>query len=238
MTDDRVGWELIWRSDDIPRRYRSFAEPNATVVEWADTMPPGGAVLDVGCGAGRHVIYLGGRGFQVSGIDISPSGIKLTQEACAERGITFDGHVSGMDSLPFEDEMFDGALSTSTIHHLRRAGVAKALAEVRRVLKPGGVLIADFPCTDTLEYRVMRRQVAAGELTEVEPSTFVDERPLIDLTDDLFLPHHFCDEADLRDLLSGFEIVKLWAALWDAERDGVSGKDGRWVVWAKRPVSD
>src|SRR5574342_383843 len=93
---ERAGWEQIWRSNDIPPRFNSFAAPNDTVVEWADTLPPGGVVLDVGCGVGRHVLYLGGRGFQVAGVDISPSGIRLTQAACAERQILFDGHVSAM----------------------------------------------------------------------------------------------------------------------------------------------
>jgi tellurite methyltransferase len=236
MTTDRAGWELIWRSNDIPPRYRSFADPNATVVEWADTLPDGGYVLDVGCGVGRHMVYLGGRGFRVAGVDISPTGIELARKACAEHGITFEGQVSGMDRLPWEDDTFDGALSTSTIHHLRREGIMKALNEVKRVLKPGGTFIADFPCTDTLEYQGMRRQVAAGELTEVEPNTFVDLRPITDPMDDLFLPHHFCDEADVRDLMSGFEILKLWPGLRDVEKDGVVvGKRGKWVVVGRKP---
>jgi 2-polyprenyl-3-methyl-5-hydroxy-6-metoxy-1,4-benzoquinol methylase len=98
--DERAGWELIWRSGDIPPVYRSFAAPNATVVDWADTVPPGGFVLDVGCGVGRHLIYLGERGFRVAGVDISPSGIGQAQEACAERQIAFEGHISDMNTLP------------------------------------------------------------------------------------------------------------------------------------------
>src|SRR5258708_4530883 len=99
-SDKPAGWELIWRSGNIPPRYRSLAEPNAAVVELADTLPPNGFVLDVGCGIGRHLVYLGKRGFRVAGVDISPSGIKISQDVCAEHQIPFEGHVSDMNTLP------------------------------------------------------------------------------------------------------------------------------------------
>jgi SAM-dependent methyltransferase len=161
----------------------------------------------------------------------------MAQEACAQQQITFDGHVSDMATLPWSDQTFDAALSTSTIHHHLRAGVVQALSEVRRVLKPGGLFLVDFPCTVTLDYQFMRDQVAAGQIAEVEPNTFVDERS--DTEDpDAFLPHHYCDEADVRDLLRSFEIVRLWAALRESVLQNRSGMMGKWVAWARKPVSD
>ncbi len=229
---ERAGWELIWRSGNIPPRYQSLAEPNPTVIEWADTLPSGAFVLDVGCGVGRHVVYLGGRGFRVAGVDISPSGIRITQEVCAERKIPVDARVSDMNALPWADNTFDGALSTSTIHHHLRVGIVETLGEIKRVLKPGGVLMADFLHTGTANYQHTREQAAAGKLTEVEPNTFIDQNPNSGEMDDEFLPHHFSDEADLRDLLSPFEIVKLLADLQDSNR----GIRGRWVVWVRKPL--
>ncbi len=234
--DDRAGWEHIWRSGDIPPRYQTFAAPNATVVEWADTLPPGSVILDVGCGVGRHLIYLGVRGFRMAGMDISPSAIKLAQEACVERQIAFEGHVSDMNQLPWADQTFDAALSISTINHHRRADIVQTLREVRRVLKPGGLFLADFLCTGTLDYQLLRGQVAAGEINEVEPNTFVDERP--DSEDpDGFLPHHYSDEADLRDLLRPFEMIRLWADLQEAVTARGAGLRGKWVAWVRRPLA-
>src|SRR5262245_17961988 len=109
--DDRAGWEAIWRSGDIPPRYRTLAPPDNPIVEWANMLPANGLVLDIGCGVGRHCIYLAGRGFRVAGMDISPSGIKQTKAACAERNIPFEGRVSDMTSIPWPDATFDGAFS-------------------------------------------------------------------------------------------------------------------------------
>jgi tellurite methyltransferase len=235
MPNEQVGWELIWRRGDGHPRYGSSAATDANVVRWAEAIPAGSFILDLGCGVGRHVVYLGRRGFRMAGVDISPSGIRLTGVACAERQIAFDGHVCDMNILPWKDQTFDAVLSTSTIHHQPRAGIKQTLGEVRRALKPEGLLLVDFPCTDTIDYRFLRSQVAAGQIAEIEPNTFVDQRPDLDDTDDGFLPHHYCDEADLRDLLRCFEIIKLWTCLRAAkERAGVNGK---WIASVRRPLS-
>jgi SAM-dependent methyltransferase len=186
-------------------------------------------VFDLGCGVGRHVTYLGGRGFRLAGVDISPTGVQRTLTACHERGIAFEGHVSDMTLLPWSSETFEAALSTSTIHHGLRATIQQTLAEVWRILKPGGVFLVDFPVTDSADYALMRTAVVAGHIREVEPNTFVDERPDPDDWDG-FLPHHYCDEAAVRDLLSDFTIERLWA-------DSGPGRPGKWVVWARKEAS-
>jgi SAM-dependent methyltransferase len=144
---------------------------------------------------------------------------------------------SPIDDLPWLDKSFDAALSTSTIHHQLRAGIVQTLAEVWRVLKPGGVFLVDLLNTDTITYQTSRDLVIAGQIMEVEPNTFVDERP--DTIDsDGFLPHHFCDEADIRDLLCGFEILRLWADLQKVETEHGFGKVGKWVAWVRKPLNN
>ena len=231
---ERVGWEMIWRRGDDHPRYGVSAAPDPAVAEWAETIPARGFVLDLGCGVGRHVVYLAERGFRMAGVDISPSGIRLTQEACSVRQFAFEGQVSDMNALSWADETFDAVLSISTIHHHQRQEIVRTLGAVRRVLKPGGLLLADFPCTDAADYRLRRTQVSAGQIAEVEPNTFVDRRPDLDDTNDGFLPHHYCDEVDLRDLLTSFEIIRLWTVLRQSN-DG-RGTRGKWIASARKPL--
>jgi len=139
-----------------------------------------------------------------------------------------------MTVLDWPEATFDGALSTSTIHHQRRANLVRSLSELWRVLKPGGVCLLDFPCTDTIDYDRLRQQVANGEIVEIEPDTFVDQRPESEDMDG-FLPHHFCTEADVRDLLRAFELPRLWAALHPARPVRGPGNVGKWVAWARKP---
>lgn len=234
--DHHAGWEYAFQSGVFPPRYQTMAAPNETVVQWADTLPAGYSILDVGCGVGRHVIYLGARGFRMAGVDISPSGVKITQEACALRHLEFDGRVSDMTALPWLDMTFDAALSTSVIAHHRRADIVKTINEIWRILKPGGLLLVDFLHKDTLSYQRVRNQAAAGEISEVEPDTFVDESPQPNLADDAFLPHHYSDKAEVHDFLYSFDIIRLWADLPDRPAEGGPGMRGYWVVQARKPL--
>ena len=141
-----------------------------------------------------------------------------------------------MTTLPWADSSFDAALSISTIRHHRRDAIIRTLEQVRRVLKPGGLLLVDFPCTETVDYRLLRERVVTGEIAEIEPDTFVDQRPDLDEMDDDFLPHHYCNEDDLRDLLRPFEVIRLWAALRPSQDRG--GMRGKWIALVRRPLSD
>ena len=155
-------------------------------------------MLDVGCGIGRHVVYLGERGFKMAGVDASPTGIQQTQAVCDERQLAFEGQVSPMTSLPYPDATFDAVVSTSTLGHNRVAEIQQSIHEIHRVLKPNGLFLADFPHRDTLSYQRAQQQTTEGRLTEVEPNTFVDQSPEPDPLDDAFLPHHYADETEIR----------------------------------------
>ncbi len=232
-----VGWDALFQAGVFPPRYKTNSPPNESVVAWADTLPPSSTVLDVGCGVGRHVVYLGGRGFAMSGSDVSPNGVRTTQQVCAERHIPFDGRVADMTALPWEDNTFDALLSTSTICHHRIDNILKTLAEMWRVLKPGGLLLVDFLHKATQSYQNVRQQVADGTLSEIEPNTFIDDRPNPDMLDDAFLPHHYTDESDVWALSQQFERINLYADLAPAP-EGELPKRGYWVAWARKPMTD
>jgi SAM-dependent methyltransferase len=103
--------------------------PSAWVEKWAPLIRPGGAVLDVACGSGRHARYLARLGFEVTGVDRdaslfgdAPPSVELV-EADIEDG-----------PWPFSGRRFDGIVVTNYLHR-------PLLPILVDSLEPGGVLV-------------------------------------------------------------------------------------------------
>ena len=120
------------------------------VLEFIDNveMPPGAAVLDVGCGPGYLLEALGARGFVLSAVDASKEMLSRARERLQRfpNDQVADLRLGDIESLPFQDAVFDLVCSTGVIEYL--AADEKALSEMYRVLNPGGYLL--LPVTNRL----------------------------------------------------------------------------------------
>jgi SAM-dependent methyltransferase len=96
-----------------------------------------GLVCDLGCGPGHIGAYLASRGCDVVGVDISPAMLDNARER--HPNLTFE--LGDMRALPFADDACIAIACFYALIHLRRAEVPAALAEMRRVLRPGGQLV-------------------------------------------------------------------------------------------------
>jgi SAM-dependent methyltransferase len=114
---------------------------------------PGLDVLDVGCGVGSLALDLAptilpGR---VAGIDRDAAQIEAARDAAAERAIeNADFETSSVYELPFEDASFDVVYANAVLLYVREP--VRALAEMRRVLRPGGLAAV---CDDDMATAVM-----------------------------------------------------------------------------------
>jgi 2-polyprenyl-3-methyl-5-hydroxy-6-metoxy-1,4-benzoquinol methylase len=113
---------------------------NATVELAKLYLKPGDRVLDAGCGMGDLMLRL--REYDPYGIDLSEDYVQIG----IERGLNVQR--GRIEKLPWEKEFFDVVLATDVLEHV--LDLNKAVRELLRVLKPGGIIIARTPNEEEL----------------------------------------------------------------------------------------
>jgi len=109
----------------------------------------GVSVLELGTGTARYGVFLGGKGYKFTGIDITRGMLKIAKEKCLYAGL--DSSLIEMDAenLSFRDNQFDSAICIHTFQYFKNP--SKALKEVYRVLKPGGRCLVSFESNNLVE---------------------------------------------------------------------------------------
>lgn len=143
--------------DDVRRSYDAVAAEYARRISgeldgkpldralldaFAEQAAPLGPVGDLGCGPAHVGAYLAGRGCRVVGVDLSPG---LLAEG-RRRFPALPLAAGDLRALPLRDGALGGAAALYTLIHLAAADWPVALAELRRVLAPGGLLLAAVHC--------------------------------------------------------------------------------------------
>lgn len=146
IQDKRDG-QRFWDANPCGGEWASYAQ----FAEWyAETEPyafevlgahqwEGKKVLEVGCGQGVVLNHLARKRARAYGIDMSAVSIARTRAGARELGCDVHVSLSDAENLPFPPESFDAVVSFGVLHHT--PDTARSVAEVWRVLKPGGTAI-------------------------------------------------------------------------------------------------
>jgi len=210
-------WNDQWAAADGTSKW---ARPEAEVLAHAETLPPGARVLDLGAGIGRHALTFARMGFDVAALDAAPQSLAAIRGAAEAAGLRIEAVEGMMTALPFPDASFDHVLSWNVIYHGDEAIVAQSIAEIARVLKPGGTFMGTMLSARRLPVEQSR---ASG--TEISRNTWV-----FDGTGDKSHPHYFCNARDLLTLFDGFEVMSLVDRIHD------SPGSWHWHLLAERHV--
>jgi len=204
-------WDARWASEE---GRADWLDPHPAVVALLPELKARGAarVLDLGCGVGRHGLLLAEHGFSVDGFDGSAAGLSFLAAEARARGLPLRLAQGSADRLPYPEASFDFVLSWNVIYHGSLGDTGRRLAEIWRVLRPGGLYQGTM---------LSKRNGNYGLGRAVAPDTFVDARERAH-------PHFYCDAAGLVALFAGFEILSL------QQREHRKPQSWHWHVLAER----
>lgn len=179
-------------------------------------------LLEIGCGPGANIWFMAREQFSVSGIDGSSTAIALANERLAAEGLTADLLVGDYVRLPWPNATFDGILENVSLYANSWSSIQRALDEVQRVLKPGGIFLCSFFTDKTWGYGMGR---------EVERDGFIDipEGPMASTGFALFLTRERLDE-----LLQPFTAVQVERVSWTMDRETQFAE--QFVVTCRNPA--
>jgi SAM-dependent methyltransferase len=170
--------------EDIPRILKLFKKHKVK------------RVLDLGCGTGRHAVYFAKKGFDVYGIDISKEGLQITKSWSKKENVRVNLKCGSIyRKFPYKKDFFDAVISIQVVHHGRINNVRKAIKEIERVLKPGGLVFITVPKEHKEKYKL------------IADRTYV---PIVGW--EKGLAHYLFNKILLRKEFKNFKIYAVWVS--------------------------
>ncbi|HBP22536.1 MAG TPA: methyltransferase [Planctomycetes bacterium] len=187
MSDSAPWWSDFFKGPwlDVQRAHddaeRTSAE--ADFIERVLKLRPGAMVLDVPCGTGRLSLQLATRGYQLSGVDVTPALLEDARRVSRERGLAVTWREGDMRDLPWVG-VFDAVFCWwGSFGYFDEEGDRAFLAAAAKSLLPGGRLLLDTHVVETLLPKFRPRDWSQeGEVVLLQDRRWDLERGRIDAT--------------------------------------------------------
>lgn len=231
MTSSKELWTNLHKESRYRPKY-----PSETVVQYVfRNFERCGSekVLDLGCGAGKHIFFMAAEGIIPYGLDYSSEGVTYTQNMLQEQGIgKYSSNIKegSMTEIPFENEMFDGIICYGALCYLCYKDIERTICEMERVLKPGGKFMCVVRSTD--DYRCQEENCKETE----EPNTFY-----IEVEDKSKCAHsengmilHFFTEQEITTLFKNFVEISI-DKITESHNNG-KFSDSNYIIMGKKAI--
>jgi len=198
-------WNNIYKKEGTDYSYYNIVEPHKDMPKVAELFRKNGVkrVLDLGCGAGRNLVYLARNGFEMYGLDIAPEGLKIIRESLDKEGLNSElrmGDVYGR--LPYPDGFFDAVISVQVLQHNTEEMIKSSIGEILRVLRPGGMVFV------TLSGRFSQgklRLMLVKTAKKIAPNTYVPTQG-----NEVGLTHFIYSKGRVKQHFRDFRIDEMW----------------------------
>lgn len=156
----RQAWETIWDSASVENELRAVRYPRSmeTIRAYTSYLSPDDLILEAGSGLSAVVITLRQMGYRVIGLDYAINALHTSRQYDP----TLPLLAGDVHRLPCADNSLGAYLSFGVLEHFEH-GMAPALAEAYRVLRPGGILVLTIPYPNIVQRLVTWRRQMQGE---------------------------------------------------------------------------
>ena len=174
--------------------------PNEMVIRFIKSNfkhPSQTRILDLGCGAGRHITFMAKEGYCVTGIDFSKTGLEYVRKTLNKLSLQAELVHGSIAQLPFPDNHFDGIVSFAVIYYFRINDIELIIKEIHRTLKSNGKAFIVVRSTNDKRY-------GKGEL--LEDNTY---RMTSDFSNEDTMTIHFFTVEEIKERFSMFSEVSI-----------------------------
>jgi len=138
-------WDSVAKNYDLIDVSEPDYRANLRVICESAGEPKGKSFCEVGCGSATNSSVLAGMGADITLVDISPKALEFARKYFEQRGLHANFANQDALNMEFRDSTFDVVWNAGVVEHFDDAGKIKLIAEMWRILRPGGTLLVKVP---------------------------------------------------------------------------------------------